>query len=363
MPSKPKILGHQWRVDSIWNQALTSIPERPLVKREHIWASELGGSMIDRYLKMHAHPMSNPPNARSLRKFSAGHIWECIIGMVLTSAGILKQRQLRGEVELPGLLRVTGKLDFIAGGVVDWDKATHDALQLQRVMTSAIGEIPPIIYHAMTHIISHMRKQYEKNPLEEVILEGKTVSSFMSEKLQKTNRPIDSHVLQNVHYAIANKPLPGSLMYICKDDCIMQQFRVEPTKPILKLYKEDVETMTGYIRASGKKYMNNLPPKEPELQFDEHMFRFSSNYKVEYSPYLEMLYGHKTPELYRLKYGRSITAWNRVFKRVATNQNITPSNRSYMNEMDKAFPDWEKYALKAKKTGFFDKAEEGGDDE
>jgi hypothetical protein len=359
MPSKatPKILGHQWRVDTIWNQALESIPERPLVKRDYIWASELGGSMIDRYLKMNAHPMTNPPNARSKRKFSAGHIWEWILGFVLTSSGILKQKQLHGIVELPGLLKVTGKLDFVAGGVVDWEKARHDVEILRSLLSASISEMPPIVMHSIDKIISSFEKQYANNPLEEVVLEAKSMSSFMSEKLQKTNKPMDHNVLQNLHYVIANK-MPGQLLYICKDDCITQQFRVEPKRELLKLYKEDVATMTGYIEAAGKKYIKNLPPKENELLFDESMYRFQSNFRVEYSSYLEMLYGYKTPELYRLKYKRSITAWNRVIKRYALGQPMTASNNSYIKEIERVFPEWEKYAIKAKKSGFFDKPEE-----
>ena len=113
--STTKILGTSWRFSKLWNQSLLSIPDKPLIKRNYIFASELGQSYVDRYLKMWATPYTNPPNDRSRRKFSSGHCWEWIVGLVLTMCGILKEKQLRGEVEIPKCLRVSGRLDFIAG--------------------------------------------------------------------------------------------------------------------------------------------------------------------------------------------------------------------------------------------------------
>lgn len=355
--AKPKLIGHKWRFSEIWNEALHTLPERPLVKRQHIWASELGQSKIDRYLKMNAHPFSNPPNDRSLRKFSAGHIWEWILGFVLTSTGILKEKQLRGEVELPGLLRVTGKLDFVAGGFVDWDKARADITQMQKLFSASIGDMPPIIFHAAANIINTMQKKYGANPLEEIILEVKSVSSYMSEKIQKTGLPMPHHVLQNLHYVIANK-LPGAVNYICKDDCIVSEFSVLPSKPLLKLYHDDVRAMTELINNTGKNYLKNIPEKEPEANFVLGLFRFEKNFMVEYSPYLTYVYNYKTPEDFRLKWQKDISSWNRTFKRVVTGAKMTPLNLSVISEVKKVFPEFDLYVEKAKKSGVFDVAED-----
>jgi hypothetical protein len=78
-----------WSFFNLWNKALETRADRPLVKREKMWASELGGAYVDRYLKMKAVPPSNPPNPRSLRKFEAGNIWEYIAEYVLKRSGIL----------------------------------------------------------------------------------------------------------------------------------------------------------------------------------------------------------------------------------------------------------------------------------
>lgn len=353
MPSiKPSLLGLPWQFSAEWNKAIASIPERPLVARSHIWASELGGSYIDRYLKMNAVKMTNPPNERSKRKFVAGHIWEAIVGMVLTSVGLLKQRQLRCEVELPGLLKVTGKLDFVAGGDIDWKKAKEEVKKLQSLFQFAIGEIPPFIQQ-VDEIVNSMEKKYGKNRLHEVVFECKSVSSFMSDKIEKTGA-MSHHILQNFHYVYANK-MEGYLFYICKDDVIGHQFEVPNNKEIFKLYAADVKQMTEYYNAgfNPKKPLEFAPPKEPELLFSEGVWRFERNFKVEYSSYLSMLYGYETPEKYRLRWQRSITSWNRVFKRCVRNDNMTPNNYQVIREAIQYFPQWDKYVQKAKAAGAF----------
>src|SRR3954469_6411316 len=123
-----------WKFSHVWNDSLLNFAERPMKPRDYIYASELGGPYIDRYLKMLGTKPTNPPNNRSLRKFQAGNIWEAVIGFVLVRAGILRKRQVRSEVELPGCLRVSGRIDYIAGGVMDWAKAEKELDQIDPVL-------------------------------------------------------------------------------------------------------------------------------------------------------------------------------------------------------------------------------------
>src|SRR5688500_15643652 len=107
-PSAPVIAQHgtapSWSFATAWNQSLIVPRERPLVTRDYVWASEIGGAMIDRYLKMKGVPQSNAPNMRSLRKFQAGDIWEWICALVLKRAGILIETQRKVGYQYPGLL-------------------------------------------------------------------------------------------------------------------------------------------------------------------------------------------------------------------------------------------------------------------
>jgi hypothetical protein len=357
---KAKTSGSQWSFHDVWNSTLDSIQDRPQVKRDYIYASELGGSFIDRYLKMNAVKQTNPANERSKRKFQAGNLWEWIVGMILTKSGILKEKQLRGEIKLPKMLRVSGRLDFIAGGLVDWDKALYESKKLHEDLKAINLELPPFLFAAAENII----KKLSKMMLKEMILETKSCSSFIMEKLQKTGKPNPNHVLQNYHYVLSNKMDEGKLVYICKDDCLIEEFPVLNNEQTLKLYTADIRQMTKYYNAgfNPKKPLEFAPPKEQLVLFDEGMWRFEKNWKVEYSPYLFMLYGYQTPEAYRMAWQRSISSWNRVFKRCVKGDRMTDNNKEAIKNALKQFPDFDKYVKKAIKAGAFQKEEEGEDE-
>jgi hypothetical protein len=57
----------------VWNMASLR-PDRPLVERDYLWASQLNQPTVDNFLSMKGEKPTNPPNARSRRKFLAGNI-------------------------------------------------------------------------------------------------------------------------------------------------------------------------------------------------------------------------------------------------------------------------------------------------
>lgn len=344
-------VGKGWELSSLWNQSLLSIPERPLMPRNYIYASELLGSYVDRYLKMNAVPMTNKPNNRSLRKFSAGHMFEWVVGLVLTLTGVLKSRQLRGEYQIKGMLPVAGKFDFIAGGEIDWEKVRAEVKNIQKLFSISLSDMPPIVFHAIEQIIASFENQFKGNALKEVIFECKSISSFMSDKIDRTKKPMPHHVLQCQHYLLANEMDEAYLFYISKDDMISYQFSVYNDEDTLREYAKDVKLMTDYYNNGfdAKNPLKFAPSKEKEVIFDDTTFRFSTNYKVEYSSYLNMLYPEfATPMDYRLKWDKSISAWNRVFKRMVNGDKITVSNQEYINEMRKTFTNVDELVEKAK---------------
>lgn len=296
--------------------------------------------------------MTNPPNDRSRRKFISGHIFEWIVQLILTMTGVLKEKQLRGEVELPGKLRVTGKLDFIAGGDVDWEKAKAEVQMFQRMFARAHGDMPPIVFHAAERILWRMQQMFTRVPLKEMIMECKSVSGFVGDLIEKTQKPRHPHPLQILHYEIANKEKFGSLVYINKDSFMCYQFEVTPTKSMLKLYHDDVDTMTGYYNASGKNFLKNLPPKSPEVHYIEDEFRFSKNVHVEYSPYLTMLYGYKDFEEFKKKWEYELRSWNYTFKRCVKGERVTEKNFEVIRKVEKLYP-WDELVQKAQKAGAF----------
>lgn len=363
--SKTKILGMDWNFSSLFNEAVRSLPERPMVRRDYLWASELQMDAYSRYLRMWAHPMSNPPTERSKRKFISGHIIEWIVGLILTMCGVLKAKQLRGEVQLPGLLKVTGKLDFVAGGeVIDWEEAKEKVKQIQMLFAISVDDMPPIIKHAIDHILSRMQMMFSRVPLMENIVEVKSCSGMIMKLIQKSNQPRRRHVMQPFHYLLANKEIPqAQLLYFSKDDAIMESFVITRTKPLLKIYKDDVQMMTDYYNASGRDYMKHLPPVEPELIFEEDSFTFQKNMNCQYSNYLTLGWGYKDYDDFEQRWAKVKTSFNRTFKRCVTGANMTANNKEVIAEAKKLFPAWDDMVSKAKAAGAFQATEENEETE
>lgn len=362
---KPQLIGMPWEFDLLWNEALRSIPERPLQKRSHIWASEIGRDYCNRYLKMHAHPYSNPYGDRSKRKFSMGHIIEWIVSVVLTVTGILKSKQVHGIVEMKDCLRVTGKLDFVAGGEVDWEFAKAEVKRIHNLFQISIDEMPPIIMHAVNLIINRMESVFTRVPLREYIFECKSIGGRMADRLDSMPSPMQNHEMQVAHYLIAEKAAKkvnhiteGLVVYISKDDAFCKQYVVELTNEVMKKYRDDVKQMTGYYNNSGSNYMKNLPPVPQELVFTP-AFTFVKNFELEYSPYLTMLYPqYKDFEAFKWRWENILKGWNSTFKRCVLDKKMTPLNLQRIKEATKVFPEWDKYVIKARKAGAFKKEEE-----
>lgn len=312
----------KWSFAKVWNDSIEQREERPMKPRTHIWAGELGGSYIDRYLKMHATPPSNPLTPRSLRKFEAGNIWEWIIKVVLLRAGVLQTHNEWVDFSYPDLMRVTGKLDFRAGGKPDWDKAKKHVEGLL---------LPEFIIKATDNIIEVFRKTYPDG-LETLILEVKSCSGFMFDLYEKSARPGANHKLQLFHYLKAKHIGEGHIVYVSKDDCRMLEIPIFNPSNIEDEYKKDIEIMTGYFKN------NERPPEEKPIVYDADFRRFSANWKVAYSSYLFHIYAIRSQMEFDDKYKSTVERWNRVLERLKDGKKITDKNKKAMEEIEKDFP-------------------------
>ena len=325
----------KWSFTNIWNESLEQREQRELKPRNRIWASELGGAYIDRFLKMKGEPQTNPPNARSLRKFEAGNMMEWIIEMVLKRAGILQESQKWIQYQYDGLLPVTGKLDFYAGGLPDWNEAIKKIEAL---------DLPEFFKRATHQIIEHL-KSYNKE-LEKIIIEVKSCSSFMYDRYEKYGlESSKNHVMQTFHYLKADKMPEAHLTYICKDDLRMLEFGIFNPSRYEDWYKEDIEKMTVYYNSDIQ------PPLEPEAIYNEYTAKFSTNWKITYSSYLSRLYHYKEPMEYEEKYQKKIAPWNRVLGRCIRQDKMTELNLMVIKDIKQLFPNFDSLILEAKKRG------------
>lgn len=332
MIEQKKEMTLKWSFSQVWNNSLEKREERKLSPRNYIYASEVGGAFIDRYYKMKGLAYTNPPNARSLRKFEAGDIWEWIIQLILKRAGIFLTSQEHLDYQYDGLLRVAGRLDHLAGGKPDWQKAKTEMDNL---------DMPDLFRRATNDIIDYLSTTYPLG-LETIVLEVKSVSSFMFENYLRSGEAGKNHVLQLFHYLKSKNLNEGHIIYICKDDCRMLEFGVFNPSKIEDIYKNDIETMTKYYNEDIE------PPKESLITFDEETLKFGSNFKVAYSPYLSMLYNFKDQMEYEDIFRPMASKYNRVFKRVVNGDKMTKLNLEVIEETKKTFPDYDKYVELAK---------------
>lgn len=327
-----------WKLDQLWNECVYS-NQRPLEPRNYCYASEIGQPLVDRYLKMRGEKPTNPPNMRSLRKFEAGNLTEWIVRFVLQRAGLIVNEQQRVETNYEGLLRVSGRLDFLAGGFVDIDKAREDI---------SASQLPESIQASSLYIAEKLHEKFGTTPLEKKVLEIKSCSSFVMDMMEKTEKPIKHHRLQLFHY-MKGLGLKGELVYICKDDLRMICFPLTANEELEKEYTDDLKKLTFYVEAKL------LPPLEPLIVVEDG--KFKKNLGIEYSNYLQLLYGFETPRDYSDAVKSQVSRWSRVVSRYAKGEKITTKNEEVRKEIESAGYDFNLIVEQAKSSGYVDDEE------
>lgn len=313
-------------LQNVWNASVYAENFDPK-PRDYLWASELGKSPVDIYLKLKGVPASNPPNMRSLRKFDMGNTHEFIVDTVLQRAGLLVDSQVRVRHQYPGLLAVSGRLDQIFGGKADWERAKHDIKTLN---------LPEHYLFKAKNIVEKFSEQYPDG-FEEIILETKSTSSFMFDVYERKQLASENHRVQLFHYLKGLERPLGHVAYISRDDGRMVVLPTTNPGDVEQIYKGHIETITRYFQA------NEMPPLEPMIIFDEILLSFKDNWRVKYSNYLTMLYDFKSQMEYENKFKGMVAGFNRVIKRIAEDKNMTAKNLESIEQMKTYYPDFEKH--------------------
>jgi len=309
-----------WGLAEIWNKSLEQREKRELKIREHIWASELGKAPVDVWLKMKATEETNPPNARSLRKFEAGNVFEWIVSLILKRAGILREKKKWVSYQYDGLLEVTGKSDFIVGGKPDLQKWLNEMSALN---------LPDVFLRAGKQILEYLAEQHPDG-LEEKPLEIKSVSAFMYEALEKKKTSSKNHRLQLYHYLKASNYKQGNIIYICRDDLRMMEVPVFLNSFVEDEYRQAIETLTKYYKEDKQ------PPLEKAITFSEDLGKFAKNYNIAYSGYLTKLYGYKDQKEFDDEHTPIVARWNRVIGRIKQGKDMTAKNEEVKKEITDA---------------------------
>lgn len=315
-----------WSIYKTWNEGLINgRKKREFKPRDYIYASEIGKSYIDVFLTLKGEKPSNDFSLTTMRKFDAGMIWEKIIEIVLKRMGILKETQKNCQYQIENNLPVFGRLDFLAGGFVDKEKANYKLDKIKDLL-------PENVYEVSKKII----EQLAGRELKEIILELKSISSFMFDKYETSGQANHNHRLQLIHYLLSLNKDEGHIIYISKDDARLLEIGVFNPSFVNDEYKKWVVEFSNYFKN------NELPPKEKEIIFDEEWGKFTINWRVMYSSYLTKIYGYKNQEEVRELFTPLVESWNRVLSRVKNEKDLTKDNLKKIKEMEKLGYQFEK---------------------
>jgi len=287
-----------WNLTDIWNQQLIfGKKDRPFVKRDRIWASELGKSVYERWLKMNAIEPDFDFDERTLRKFEAGNFFERIVGFVLMSAGILiYDNKWYGIPDDAEHLKVSVKPDFIAGGKPDWNRVKND------INSNLLFQLMPGLGRIAEKLVEYFSEKYPDG-LDNLVYEIKSVNSqvFWAKK-DYLQEAYPHHQLQCFAELKATNLPNGKILYISKDDLTTAEFNLTlDNKELNELYEKDVREMTKYIRDGIE------PPKPENIVFDKRgKIKFQkdkkpyviigcyvANWEVEWSNYITKITGIK----------------------------------------------------------------------
>jgi hypothetical protein len=220
--------------------------------------------------------------------------------------------------------------------------------------------IEPFRYF-IDNMINGFEKEFGNRELKPIVIEAKSVSSFMFERYKKTGKANLHHEMQEFHYLKSQGLDEGHIAYINKDDSEMLECAVYNPGPVEAEYKKRIAMLTRYVKA------HELPPLEKEIDYGTEFVKFSTNWKIEYSQFLTKLYGYKTPEEYRDRWDKTVASYNRTLKRVLLVDSgaktptgkpvlLTPLNQAALVEMKTAFPNLDEIIAGAKEAAKSDPA-------
>lgn len=292
-----------WTLTGMWNRALNKNNDRTYEPRTHIWASELGGSYYDRYWRMKGRKPTTPPNLRSRRKFEGGNLSEWIILQVLARARVLKSSQHRIEYN-DGLLKVTGKADFTAGGTI------------RMIPPARLRDLPESFAIVAESVIAQLREKYPKG-LKLVNIEVKSCSGQVFDRYREA--PATHHALQAFHYAL-NTKRPTLLVYVSRDDFRITEWIIKPrSKKWREIYDQDIAAMAVVLAMEPKDVKKTL--KKPLLAFNDKTEKFAKDWQIEYSNYLTD-YGFAYPEKYAKPAQSAALRLSNIVKKIKEGKSI-----------------------------------------
>lgn len=243
--------------------------------RNEIWASDLGGIMLDRYLDMKGIPYSDLPDGRGLANFFLGEQIEAGLKDMLNNLGVAYTDNERKLYQEKDYLPVVAKPDLVVE-VSSWDAVREKLLAQVKEAEKLEEKYKEREMSKLTRQFEVIKKFREKYPkgLTKTIFEIKSANT-RSFKARKEEGASLNHQLQLLTYLKAYNVNEGHIIYINKEYGNFLEFIVKvDDKELNKVWEDDVSKISYYVK-------NDI---RPPLVFDKNDWRFK------YSKYYTMLY-------------------------------------------------------------------------
>lgn len=311
-----------WDLAEVWNNAFDRSEVREYKPRDYVYATELGKSNIDIYLALKGEKPSNAPDGRAQRKFEAGNYFESLVKVILLRAGILIAEQVPLRKQIEGMVMVSGRLDFLAGGQIDWEKA--------RKFSEApeFSFLPEKSKEAFMQIIDYLALTYPAG-MPRMIMDLKSCSASMFENYLRMGHGSESHMLQVAHYLISSEMPLGRLDYLCRDDLRLISYPVV-VEDIRPLYEKRLKEITEMLKKGE-------PEKEKEIVWNPDLKKFQANWKVQYSNYLTKVYGYGNENEFGTPMRKKANRWNGAIKRIKEGKEPTKGTAISILEITKEY--------------------------
>lgn len=339
-----------WSIQPFWNGSIPISAFRENQPRDILFASDIGASFYDMYLRMQGIQATNRASDTARRKMEAGNFYEAVVVWVFKRCGILKETQ--GKIRLlddPDYLPIYGRFDILSGHDGNWNatRAEFDELFKKldgdyiataevatEIMLSEGVEVTPETIKAfiagfnaakitgfdfpflnITKKISlaTIEKLSELFPdgLHDKIYEVKSINSRAFWKGDEMiSRAYDHHIKQLSFYQIfreQEKIMPGSFLYIDRDSMCLSELPNVVNMTVVKEVFEWVEKMTYY-------YRNKIEPPKPEcIIFDAAEGKYVFNWLIGWSEYKDLILDGKSEE----EIGAEIRSRNKTLREKA----------------------------------------------
>ena len=279
-------MANNWNISSLVKDLITFNQSDPS-PREEIWASDLGKTHLDTYLKMKGVKYTNPTDGNGMFNFFMGKAIENGLTQMLLDCGIAHETQERIEIKLPNCLPVVGKPDVLLE-VKDWDETIKN---IKITSDDSNEERLEVKKQKLIGLVREWQKNYPGG-LPKTAFEVKSTSEwgFNNGKMVGFKKAYPHYFLQAYTYLYGLNLPEVHLLFISKGSKMMtEEIVILKNEEVEREWKEEIKMITDNFK-------KDTEPAPPELMTINGWGKEAMNWELNYSPYKDYTLEKYYPE-------------------------------------------------------------------